>query len=119
VATVLDRFPKPGPPSPNASTLPCQPYALGCLLVAATGRTPLPDLDQMVRRQRILADFGDFALESEDLDEVLMEACRLVGDALGTDLAKVLEIEGRDGTRVLFARAGVGWPPLLSARFGC
>ncbi|WP_260600092.1 hypothetical protein [Sphingomonas endolithica] len=58
-------------------------------------------------QQRILADFGEFALRSEDLDEVLTEACRLVGKALGTDLAKVLEIENTEQT--LFVRAGVGW----------
>jgi two-component sensor histidine kinase len=67
------------------------------------------DLESMRRRQRILADFGDLALECEDLDGVLTEACRLVGEALGTDLAKVIEIEEED--RTLFVRAGVGWPP--------
>lgn len=30
----------------------------------------------------MLADFGDLALQSEDLDDVLMEACRLVAEAL-------------------------------------
>ncbi|WP_221239627.1 sensor histidine kinase [Sphingomonas xinjiangensis] len=58
-------------------------------------------------QQRILADFGEFALRSNDLDEVLTEACRLVGEALGTDLAKVIEIESAE--RTLFVRAGVGW----------
>ena len=57
----------------------------------------------------MLAKFGQFALESEDLDAILMEACRLVGDALGTDLAKVMEL--RDGGQTVFVRAGVGWKP--------
>lgn len=61
----------------------------------------------MVKRQRILADFGEFALGSDDLDEVLAEACRLVGEALGTDLAKILEIREEEGE--LLVRAGVGW----------
>lgn len=69
----------------------------------------LVGLEQMVRRQRILADFGEFALGSDDLDAVLTQACVLVGRALGTDLAKVIEIE--DAGRTLFVRAGVGWPP--------
>ena len=64
-------------------------------------------LESMIRRQRVLADFGDFALQSEDLDAVLAEACRLVADALGTGRAKVLEIE--PGGESLFVRAGVGW----------
>jgi len=34
----------------------------------------MPDVEQMVRRQRVLADFGGFALHSESLDEVLTEA---------------------------------------------
>jgi two-component sensor histidine kinase len=69
----------------------------------------MPDREEMVKRQKVLADFGEFALRNEDLDEILTEACRLVGEALGTDLAKVLEIE-QDGKSV-FMRAGVGWKP--------
>ena len=69
----------------------------------------MSDEDRMVRRQRILADFGELAIRSDDLDEVLTEACRLVGQALGTDLAKVLEIEEQEGT--LLVRAGIGWQP--------
>jgi two-component sensor histidine kinase len=69
----------------------------------------MPDHERMVARQRVLADFGDLALRSDDLDEVLAEACRLVGEALGTDLAKVMEIE--PDRRHLLVRAGVGWRP--------
>ena len=69
----------------------------------------MPDREQMMARQRVLADFGDLALRSDDLDEVLTEACRLVGEALGTDLAKILEIE--PDRRCLLVRAGVGWRP--------
>lgn len=64
-------------------------------------------VSQLERRQRVLADFGEFALRSDDLDEVLTQACRLVGEALGTGRAKVLEIEHE--SRTLFVRAGVGW----------
>jgi len=69
----------------------------------------MPDRDQLISRQKVLADFGDFALRSEDLDEILTEACRLVGEALETDIAKLVEIEA-DGER-LFVRAGIGWQP--------
>ena len=71
----------------------------------------MPDLERMVRRQRVLADFGEFALRSESLDEVLAEACRLVGEALGTDLAKVMEIDHEK--RCLLVKAGIGWKPGL------
>jgi GAF domain-containing protein len=63
--------------------------------------------DELIERQRILADFGEFALRSDDLQEVLTEGCRLVSRALGADLSKVLELEPGGETAVM--RAGVGW----------
>jgi two-component sensor histidine kinase len=69
----------------------------------------MPNLDEMVERQRVLAAFGEFALRCEDLDAVLTECCRLVAAALNADLAKVMEIE-QDGEHLLI-RAGVGWRP--------
>lgn len=69
----------------------------------------MPDRKQMIARQKVLADFGELALRSDDLDEVLAAACRLVGNALETDRAKILEIEA-DGKQLL-VRAGVGWRP--------
>ncbi|WP_375459510.1 PAS domain S-box protein [uncultured Enterovirga sp.] len=67
----------------------------------------MPNHHEIVDRQKVLANFGEFALFSDDLDEVLTQACRLVGEALGTDRAKVLEIQ-EDGSSLL-VRAGVGW----------
>lgn len=64
---------------------------------------------ELLRQQAVFARFGEFSLRSEDLDEILTEACRLVGQALGTDLAKVVELEA-DG-ETLLVRAGVGWKP--------
>ena len=63
----------------------------------------------LLRQQTTLARFGERALRSEELDEILEESCRLVGEALGTDLAKVMELQA-DG-RTLLVRAGVGWKP--------
>ena len=63
----------------------------------------------LLRQQAILARFGELALRSDSLDAILTEACRLVGEALGTDLAKVMELQ-EDG-RTLLVRAGVGWKP--------
>ncbi len=45
----------------------------------------------------------------DDLDEILNEACRLARDALGTELAKVVQLQ-EDG-KTLLVRAGVGWKP--------
>jgi PAS domain S-box-containing protein len=62
-----------------------------------------------MQRQQVLADFGEFALRSQDLNKILNEACRLVGEALGTGRAKILEIQ-HEG-RSLLVRAGAGWDP--------
>lgn len=64
---------------------------------------------ELLRQQTVLAKFGELALRSDDLDEILTEACRLAGDALGTDLAKVVELQ--DDGKTLLVRAGVGWNP--------
>jgi signal transduction histidine kinase/CheY-like chemotaxis protein len=63
----------------------------------------------LLRLQTTLARFGELALRSDNLDEILMEACRLAGEALGTRLAKVVELQ-EDG-KTLIVRAGVGWKP--------
>ena len=69
---------------------------------------PHPSIERaLLRQQEILAKFGELALRSESLDQILTEACRLVGEALETDLAKVMELQA-DG-KTLLVRAGVGW----------
>ena len=67
------------------------------------------ELAALLRQQTTLARFGERALRSDNLDEILTEACHLVGEALGTDLAKVVELQA-DG-ETLRVRAGVGWKP--------
>ena len=63
----------------------------------------------LLQQRSALASFGELSLKSEDLDEILTEACRLVSEALDTDMAKVMEL--RDDGNFLFVRAGVGWKP--------
>ncbi|MBU8541538.1 sensor histidine kinase [Falsiroseomonas tokyonensis] len=65
--------------------------------------------EHLLAQQAALARFGEFALKSEDLDTILQEACRLVAEALGTSLAKVVALE-EDG-QTLTVRAGIGWKP--------
>ena len=79
-----------------------------------TRSVPLSDAEtgghlELLRQQTILAQFGELALRSDNLDHILTEACRLVGEALGTDLAKVMEIQ--PDRKTLLVRAGVGWKP--------
>lgn len=54
-----------------------------------------------------LSQFGDFVLDNNDIDTILTEACRLVAQGLGVELAKVIEIQRASDTG--FVRAGVGW----------
>jgi PAS domain S-box-containing protein len=69
----------------------------------------MSDLARMMQRQQILGDFGEFALRSQDLEQILHKACRLVAEALGTGRAKILEIQHAE--RQLLVRASVGWDP--------
>ena len=62
---------------------------------------------ELLRQRAALGRFGELALRSDDLDEILTEACDLVSDALGTQFAKVLACH-ENGTELL-VRAGVGW----------
>ncbi len=66
-----------------------------------------PYADGALKLQTVFARFGELALKSDDLDQILTEACRLAGEALGTDLAKVVQLQ-EDGETML-VRAGVGW----------
>ena len=68
---------------------------------------------ELLRQQTALARFGEMALRSDDLGEILTEACRLAGEALGTDLAKVVELQ-EDG-KTLVVRAGLVGSPVSSA----
>jgi PAS domain S-box-containing protein len=67
----------------------------------------MADRDELLKRQRALAEFGEFVLRCDDLEPILTEACRLIADALKTEFAKIVEIE-HDGDSGLI-RAGVGW----------
>ncbi len=67
------------------------------------------DHPELLRHKTALATFGELALRSENLGDILTHACRQVGDALGCDLASVMELQ-EDG-QTLLLRAGVGWEP--------
>jgi PAS domain S-box-containing protein len=65
--------------------------------------------DTLLRQRKVLARFGELALASDDLEHILDEACRLVGDALETNMAKFMLLQ-EDGITFL-VRNGVGWAP--------
>lgn len=66
-------------------------------------------LGELLEQQQTLARFGELALRSDDLGEILNEAYRLVGTALHTNLAKILELQ--EDRKTLLVRAGFGWGP--------
>jgi two-component sensor histidine kinase len=68
-----------------------------------------PNQDDLLEQQRVLAEFGELALKTEALDDILNKGSELVGRALKTALAKVMELLP-DG-KTFKARAGYGWRP--------
>ena len=65
---------------------------------------------ERLRQQAIaLSHFGGHALRTHDLDALLQEAAKLVSEATGIELVKVLELLP-DGETML-VRAGVNWNP--------
>ncbi|VVN71828.1 ATP-binding protein [Pseudomonas fluorescens] len=70
--------------------------------------------DTLLRQRKVLAEFGELALASDDLEHILDEACRLAGDALETNLAKFMLLQ-EDGITFV-VRNGVGWTPDVVGR---
>ncbi|ELZ18042.1 multi-sensor signal transduction histidine kinase [Haloterrigena salina JCM 13891] len=60
-----------------------------------------------IRRQEVVADLGQRALETDDLDELLHDAATVVAETLDTECASVLEL--LPGGEKLRLRRGVGW----------
>lgn len=69
---------------------------------------------RLVDQQRMLAEFGAYALGAHNLDDVLREACRLVLEGLGERIAKVIE-RRPDGR--LHLRMAVGFEPVEEERW--
>ncbi len=68
-----------------------------------------PTSRDLVLQQQLLADFGSYALSSDDLGNVLNEACRMVAQGLGEGLSKI--VEHRDGELVVVASYGFDLAP--------
>jgi two-component sensor histidine kinase len=62
-----------------------------------------------LRQQELVAAFGCFALETDDLQAILDEASRVAALGLHVGCAKVLECLRDEGAFVV--RSGVGWKP--------
>ncbi|WP_222913032.1 PAS domain S-box protein [Natrinema sp. SYSU A 869] len=60
-----------------------------------------------IRQQEIVAELGQQALETDDLDQLMQDAAVAVAETLDNEYAKVLELLP-DGDEV-FLRQGIGW----------
>ncbi|RDI70829.1 PAS domain S-box protein [Halopelagius longus] len=73
--------------------------------------TSSPDADAdsatRIRQQEVVAELGQRALETDDLDQLMRDAVVAVAETLDVEYAKVLELLP-DGDEV-FLRQGVGW----------
>ena len=67
------------------------------------------ELRLRLHQQELVAAFGCFALETDDLQAILDEASRLAALGLETGCAKVLECLPDE--QAFLVRAGVGWKP--------
>ena len=65
------------------------------------------ELQRRARQQQVVADLGQLALETDDLDELMREAAWQVADVLDNEYCKVLDLD-RERDELLL-RQGVGW----------
>ncbi|MDS0477447.1 ATP-binding protein [Natrinema sp. 1APR25-10V2] len=65
------------------------------------------ELEARAHQQQVVADLGQLALETDDLDELMHEASRQVAAVLDNDYCKVLDLDA--GREELLLRQGVGW----------
>ena len=67
------------------------------------------EVERLRKQAMALSHFGGHALRTHDLDALLQEAAKLVSEAMGIELVKVLELlPDRD---TMLVRAGVNWNP--------
>ncbi|GAB3670363.1 hypothetical protein GCM10028856_20050 [Halopiger thermotolerans] len=65
------------------------------------------ELERRAVQQQVVADLGQLALETDDLDELMREAARQVADVLDNEYCKVLDLDTE--SEELLLRQGVGW----------
>jgi two-component sensor histidine kinase len=72
------------------------------------------ELALRLRQQELVAEFGCFALENDDLQAILDEASRVASVGLETSCAKVLQCLPKE--KAFVVRSGVGWKPGVVGR---
>ena len=67
------------------------------------------EVERLRKQAMALSHFGGHALRTQDLDALLQEAAKLVSEAIGIELVKVIELLPDQDT--MLVRAGVNWNP--------
>ncbi|MXV61904.1 GAF domain-containing protein [Natronorubrum sp. JWXQ-INN-674] len=80
---------------------------LGVGIYDGRAKTQTRQLKRRANQQDAVADLGQLALETDDLDDLMYEAVRKVADALDNDYCKVLDLDPEN--EELLLRQGVGW----------
>ena len=65
------------------------------------------ELSRRATQQRVVAELGQTALETDDIDELMDETVRRVANVLNNEYCKVLDLDPDE--RELLLRQGVGW----------
>ena len=76
-------------------------------IIDGEAKTRTQQVERRAGQQAAVAHLGQFALETDDLDELMYEAARTVADALENDYCKVLDFD--EASAELLLRQGVGW----------
>ncbi|WP_306055544.1 ATP-binding protein [Natronococcus wangiae] len=80
---------------------------LGVGIYDGRAKTQTRQLKRRTSQQETVAELGQFALETDDLDALMHEAARKVTDALDNDSCEVLDLDAEN--EELLLRQGVGW----------
>lgn len=65
------------------------------------------ELRYRLRQQKLMSEFGTFALRTHDVEGLLSEATRICAEGLGTAFSKIMEYLPEEDQFIV--RAGVGW----------
>lgn len=96
--------------TPRASAPESEEPAPELVVAPPAGDVQMRDeLPYRLQQQALLGEFGRFAMQSRDLEQILQRAAELCAQGLEAPYAKVLEYLP-EGNR-LEVRAGVGWGP--------
>jgi len=80
---------------------------LGVGVYDGQAKTQTRRLKQRANQQEAVAHLGQFALETDDLDDLMYESACKVANALDNDYCKVLDLDPEN--EKLLLRQGVGW----------